>query len=503
MGGVLASDTVAQIAFLIPFLVAIPMALLFGFSLSSPDSLFNIGIMVLCFGAMLLPIFIRYHQPLLIASWNMPIAFFFLPGSPKLWMVMVLVSLSVLAVSGGLARNLDPNATAKRNHATKYVTWSLFILVGLVMLTASLRGGIGGRAFGSEVYGANKYLPIPLAAMGFFALSRINIPSEQAGRTILFFFSGYLFLAVSNLAYMAGPSFYWLYYIFPTDYAISQAQSDETMSGLTRLSGIAFSMIGVFCYILARFGIRKTMEVRYLPCLLMMLLALGLSTLGGFRSLLGLFFLIFIFQFYYEGLFRSHLFPLFTIFGVILMACCILFVNKMPVSMQRTLSFLPVQVDAMAASDAKASAEWRFRMWSVLWTEVPKYLVVGKGYRLDPADLALFEWARTTHRGHFEDYEEAMVVGNYHSGPLSVLLSFGISGVLAVLFFWGAGIRMLRENLTRGSPELRSINIALLSFFVAHIVFFLFVFGELSTDLPLFCGLLGLSAALNKSSQVT
>jgi hypothetical protein len=73
MGGVLASDTVAQIAFLIPFLVAIPMALLFGFSLSSPDSLFNIGIMVLCFGAMLLPIFIRYHQPLLIASWNMPV----------------------------------------------------------------------------------------------------------------------------------------------------------------------------------------------------------------------------------------------------------------------------------------------------------------------------------------------------------------------------------------------------------------------------------------------
>jgi hypothetical protein len=108
-----------------------------------------------------------------------------------------------------------------------------------------------------------------------------------------------------------------------------------------------------------------------------------------------------------------------------------------------------------------------------------------------------------THRGHYEDYEEQMAVGNYHSGPFSVLLSFGIPGVLAVLFFWGAGVRMLRDNLTRGSPELRLINITLLSCFVGRIIFFLLVTGDLSSDLPVFCGLLGLSAALNKSEHTS
>ena len=478
------------------------MALLFGFSLSSPDSIFNILIMGLCFGVMMLPILIKYHETLLLASWNMPVAFFFLPGSPKLWMLMVLVGLGMMIISRGIARNLEPNLRYHQYRGARLVGLSLILLVGVVLMTGTLQGGIGGRAFGSEVYGANKYLPIPLAALGFFALSRISIPTDKARRAILLFFGGYLLLAVSNFAYMVGPSLYWLYYLFPVDFSSLPGGGGDVFGGLVRLGGLAFSMTGVVCYLLARFGIKKMTEPKYMLYFMILMLAIGLSTLGGFRSLLGLFFLILVVQFYFEGLFRTHLFPIAAVAGVLVLVGCIAFMTKLPISVQRTLSFLPVQVDPEAAENAKASSEWRFQMWRHLWSEVPKYLIVGKGYRIDPADLALFEWRHMTGQGTFEHYEESMVVGDYHSGPFSVLLSFGIPGVFTVLFFWGTGIKMLRENLTRGSPQLRSINIALLSIFVARIVFFLFVFGDLPSDLPTLCGVLGLSAALNKTSQI-
>ncbi len=494
-------DTVAQIALLIPFLVAIPIALLFGFSLSSPDSFFNILIMALCFGVMLLPILIRWHDMLLIASLNMPIMVFFLPGQPQLWMLMVFVSMVMTAVSGGLSRNIDPNASSRKTKGTRGIIWSLVAIVTVVVITALSRGGIGSHAFGSDTYGARKYLPLLFGAMVFFVTSRLNIPANRKWHVVIFYFGGYLLLCMSNLIYMAGPSFYWLFYIFPSDFASAQAFMDNGM-GIVRMSGIAFGMMGVVYVMLARYGIKGIMDMKYAWRLIVFVVVAGLSTLGGFRSLLALLAIIFIVQFYYEGLFRTYLFPVFAVIVLLILVGTIAFIGKLPLSVQRTLSFLPVPINAAARESADSSTEWRFRMWKVLWDEVPNYLVLGKGYRIDPSDLALFEWARVTNGGHFEDYEESMAVGNYHSGPFSVLLSFGIPGVLAVLFFWGAGIKMLRENLTRGSPEMRSINITLLSCFVGRVIYFLLVFGDLSGDLPVLCGLLGVSVALNKSEML-
>lgn len=475
------------------------MALLFGFTLSSPDSFFNILIMALCLGVMLVPILIRWHELLLVATWNMPVSLFFFPGQPQLWMLVTLGSVMVLALSGGLSRNMDPTATPLRHSLTKSVSWSLVSIAGIIFFTAAMRGGIGGSVFGSEIYGAKKYLPPLFGILGFFLLSRARFLPEQKRLLIILFFGGYLLLSVSNLAYMAGPSFYWLFYFFPADFASAQAIADQSAGGIARISGVAFATTGVIYYMLAHYGLKDTLSIRHWPRFLVFMLAIGVATLGGFRSLIAFFILICLFQFYFEGLFRTPLFPLTLVLGTVLLVGSAAFLNRMPLSVQRTLSFLPVEVDPVARNNAKDSAEWRFRMWSVLWDEVPKYLVVGKGYRIDPAELALFDWARATHRGHFEDYEEQMAVGNYHSGPFSVLLSFGVVGVLAVIWFWCAALRMLYNNMTRGSPHLKTLNIALLSLFAARVVFFLLVFGDLSTDLPTWCGILGLSAAFNKA----
>jgi hypothetical protein len=486
---------VAQIAFLIPFLVAIPMALLFGFSLSTPESYLNILLLAGFFGIMALPLLIRWHGILLIAAWNAPISIFLLPGQPQLWMLVACASLFLGSVATALSRNMAPEFLPKKNHQEKAVDRVLLVFLAIVVLTACYRGGFGSHVLGSETYGARKYLPLFFAAIGYFALSHIQILPSKANRVILLFFGSGALLCVSNLAFMAGPSFYWLFYIFPVDYAMSQAL--DSADG-TRLSGIAFGMSGIIYYMLARFGIRGIFTIKHPFRLLIFLAAIALSTLGGFRSLLFLTFLVLLVQFYFEGLFRTAFFPTFLLATILSLSVSIAFIHKMPLSVQRTLSFLPVEVDPSIRDFARSSTEWRLRMWTALMSDVPKYLVVGKGYSVDAYELALFEWHRNTGGGVFEDYDEQMIVGNYHSGPFSVLLSFGIPGVLAILAFWVVCIRLLLHNLSRGSPELIQINTTLLAYFVARVIFFLFFYGDISADLPIFCGLVGMSIALNK-----
>jgi hypothetical protein len=167
----------------------------------------------------------------------------------------------------------------------------------------------------------------------------------------------------------------------------------------------------------------------------------------------------------------------------------------MPFSVQRTLSFLPLDVNLEVKQSAEYSTQWRLDLWREVLPQVPKYLFLGKGFTLNADDLFFIQ--ESARRGLVQSYEMFALSGEYHNGPLSVLIPFGIWGVVAFIWFLGAGVRLLLRNHQYGDPALRQINAFLLAFFVTRVIFFLSVYGELSTELFHFTGLLGLSVALN------
>jgi len=63
------------------------------------------------------------------------------------------------------------------------------------------------------------------------------------------------------------------------------------------------------------------------------------------------------------------------------------FVGHLPLSVQRTLSFLPLPVDPVAQASADLSTEWRLQMWKNVLPQIPQYLWLGKGYSISAADL--------------------------------------------------------------------------------------------------------------------
>jgi hypothetical protein len=216
--------------------------------------------------------------------------------------------------------------------------------------------------------------------------------------------------------------------------------------------------------------------------------------LGGFRSSVILCGLIFTVQFFLERVYRTRVFPMFIFCGIIIAVLLVPFAQKLPYTWQRSLAFLPLKINETAKRDAQNTLEWRLQIWKDMLPTVPQYLLLGKGYSLSKLDLAT---ASSQSFKYVSDADAVSIVGNYHSGPLSVAIPFGIWGIIGVLWFWIASLHGLHRNYRYGDPTLRVVNGFLFAYFTAKIILFLVVFGGLYGDMATFVGIIGLSISLN------
>jgi hypothetical protein len=246
---------------------------------------------------------------------------------------------------------------------------------------------------------------------------------------------------------------------------------------------------------LARYGIQDMLSGAKFWRFLVLVGTVVLSSLGGFRSMFILLALTFLFVFYFEGLFRTKYFGIFL--GVLVLGSALLipFANRLPLSIQRSISVLPLRVDPIARIEAEASTEWRVRMWEMLLPEVPHYLWLGKGLAVSGASLEFS--GDLVRRGQMSSQETAILAGTYHNGPFTVIIPFGIWGAVGWLWFLIASFRALHLNYRYGPAYLRKINTFFLAYFVARVSVFLTVYGDFRSEFAMFTGLIGLNIALN------
>ena len=470
--------------------VCLPLAIFLGYLLASPDDSTNAGIVLLVLSVLLLPLVLRHHHPFLVLSWNMAALAFFLPGRPLVWLPMVFLSflISVLQYALDKKNTFLPSAP---------MALPLLFLGVVVLMTAELTGGIGLRVAGGGSYGGKRYITIFAAIAGYFALSAKPIPPERARFYVRLFLLAALTAVIGNLATIISPSLYFIFWLFPPDFAelTSMAISDASNDGaVVRYGGLAVAGSTLAVFTMATLGIRGLFDATKFWRLGGFLVFCGMATLGGYRSALIFIGLVFLVQFYLEGLFRTRLAPILALTAIVVLASVLPFAKHLPLSVQRTLSFLPIEIDAMTAMDAQGSVEWRLAMWERTVPEIPHYLLLGKGYSIDPGALEMVE---ANNMKGLDPFEGAFLAGDYHSGPLSVIMPFGIWGVLAFLWFLQAGLKTLYRNYLYSSVVLKGTNTFFLAYFIAKVVFFFGIFGSLYSDMPWFTGVLGLSIALN------
>lgn len=469
----------------------LPLAIILGYLLSNPLGSNTIVALSLVILVLIMPFILRFHHPLLFLAWNMTAVIPFIPGRPQFWMAMTAVSFTISLGQYALTRKI-------RFVQTKSLLYPIGALGIIILATALLTGGIGLSALGSENVGGLRYVWLFVAMLGYIAMTAHRIPQEKASLYLGLFLLGALANAIGTLVAYAPPALYPIFSVFPVEtQGMQEMLSKESVfqqESIWRSQGFSFALVALAFFLMARRGLSHILDIQN-PSLWFCLAAGALSMMGGFRSILILLLLVAGILFWLEGLHKSRKVPALILTGVLVATGVVAFAGHLPASMQRALSFLPVKVDPVVEQNAKQSTEWRLDIWRDILPEVPKHLLLGKGLSISAQELSTV--TALERHGHGQSAEVAMLAGDYHSGPLSVIIPFGIWGVIGWIWLIVAGIRALYSNYRYGDPELRKINAFLFAYFLAKVIMFHVIFGSFHSQFMFFVGVLGFSVSLN------
>ncbi len=477
----------AVVRSLIVYAICLPLAIILGYLLTDPlDRTTDITLIILAF-LLVLPLLLRWYHTWLIVIWNMSITFIFMPGLLPGWMPMACIGFAVAI--GHYILNRERHFLSAPS-----VSISLICLALVVAATAKMRGGLGFNFLGDEAIGGKRYLMIWVAIVGYFALISQPIASPKRKLYTTLFLIGTGTAAIGSLGQYLGPFSNVLAIFFPG------ANSSQVMpfgeENLERFGGFATGAVAIIFALTARYGIEGVLNMKRIWRPILFVLALVASAFGGYRGIIIIVGMTIVLVFYFEGLLRTRLMPV-AVLGTIFMAGLIIcFSDQFPLPVQRCLAIFPVKISDVAKMSAESSSEWRLEMWQSLLPQIPHYLLFGKGLTFDANDLAMYYSLGNSQVGG-EVGGGFALAGDYHNGPLSVVIPFGIWGVIAFLWFLAASIKVLWRNYKYGDPDLHKENTLLLCYFIAKAIMFLFVFGGFYSELFVFTGLIGFNISLN------
>lgn len=480
------SNVAAALRSLVVYAVCAAIAIVVGVLMTNPMTWSTFGFMAILCAIMMIPILIKWHWPLMIACWSAPLTAFFIKGSPSFGLVMIALSLTATCIERAMGQ--------KRFIHVPQITWPLFLLIAVVVFTAKMTGGIGLRAFGSDTYGGKKYVFLIVAILGYFAITARPIPADKARKYVILFFAGGALGVIGDLY----PILHFLHPLFwlipPNSYMAS-----GNPGSVARLPGAGYAATTIVNIMIVRYSLRGVFLSGKLWRPVVFVVSSVLILMGGFRSAIIGFGIMFLLLFFLEGLHRSRLMPFMIIFFLGGAVAMVSMGSKLPYTFQRGLCFLPesvVHLSQTARSDADDSWQWRVKMWTALLPQVPEHLLLGKGYAISREDFQTEMGAGAAVQSIDAGQQALALSSDYHNGPLSVVLPFGIWGVIAFVWFLGGALWVMYRNYRYCGPELKTLNTFLFVMFIVTTISF---YGaSLGTNMNGFTGLLGLSVAINR-----
>jgi hypothetical protein len=477
---------------LLIYSICLPLAIFLGYLLATPLDLATFAVVGLVLFLLILPLLLKWHHVLLILWWNTNAVIFFLPGRPGLWLLLTWISFIIALLQFIINPKLQFISAPS-------IARPLMLLAVVIVVTAKLAGGIGLGSLGSESMGGRRYITLLTAIVAFFAITSQRVPPQHATFYVILFFLGSITNAIGDLAKLINPGFYFIYLLFPISEAGLQSISNDpsmATAGFSRLGGIATASASIISALLCRYGIGGIFKARQALRMLVFVTCVIASLFGGFRSGVILFLLTFSILFYLEGLMRSPLLPIFMVLAIFVSSLALPFMQHLPFSIQRSFSFLPIPLDPEVRMSAQVSTDWRLEIWRNVLPEVPRHLLLGKGYSLTATDVRLAQLGTGNLNGNNSQGSE--LAGDYHSGPLSLIIALGLPGTFAFLWFLLASFKALSRNYHFGAPAYQQFNTFIFATFIAKTIFFFSVFGSFHNDLASFVGMVALSISLNR-----
>jgi len=361
---------------------------------------------------------------------------------------------------------------------------------------------IGIKLLGGSGWGGRKYVAVLMAAMSMVLLT--SFPgikwTDLQKVPVLYFLGSFVDIIPDALTTFvpATAPLVWKFYsgVNLSEYGSALKGNYGSELGISRIGSLAklgtgFSLL-VLCYNPVRIWLSPT-KVWIIPALFVALL---LTAASGFRNYVARMLLSGFAAIYATA--RSAAFLLAGL-GFLALAGLVLLQGRafdLPISMQRSLSFLPGEWDAKAVSEVKGSSEWRGQMKTLFYKEYfHKAPWIGLGYHYDPSlarletDVYLALAARQAASGdEYAEVRRFLEMRQPHEGPIHALL---VSGSFGAFFFcalcFGVIYYVWRSISNTPPKEISPIQVWTFALLLSQLFAFAFLFGDYTSFLVQVC----------------
>jgi hypothetical protein len=369
----------------------------------------------------------------------------FFPGRPFWWELCALLAWPSL-----LAHFLVNRQKLAELRFDRLESRALLALLGYVGVLGFLMmyRGVGFRAFGGGQMGGRVYAQQMVLAIVPLLMVATRLSPKQVYTAAAVGWTMSLTYVVAEFTFVgSGGVMQKILYFFelPTDgfgfissYAITGVRRYGSFAGVAT-AGLA--CIWTLAPLRDLFGRKAILAVP----LVLGLFGLGLGS--GYRNALIIPALTFIFLTWFQRFwtFRSGLAAAVAL--AVLLAGLYATADQLPLSVQRSISFLPeIEISHYARADAKATNIDRMDVLELALADVPKYWLAGRGFGMERVDQAPLD---PVHGGAMLLYSQGM----FYNGFFGSLLKTGVVGLLfSVAFVWFLSwmaidlVRLVRER---------------------------------------------------------
>lgn len=352
--------------------------------------------------------------------------------------------------------------------------------VGVLLLTASIRG-FGIRAFGSATWGGALYVQLIMGAWFLLMARYCDLTARQwklaiYGMCLL----SALPAAAQALYALSGGRIYQQFMFISTDAGatIGVAREIRSSSGMARFQ---FANVTSIFYCLFALLLLYDKQKNRILAFVFFAVAIVLAGVSGHRiAMIYNVILIAIYAFMNRGnrSVWSVMLNRYTLALGVAYLVLLVFSNQLPFSYQRALSWVPfLNVSFDAKMNAASTTGWRYEMWIMMFKEMPKYLLVGKGFTFSSKDVM------NVMVGSLDEFSAIMASRNYHNALLGTIMDLGLPGLITALGFIVSvvALELKRTRAPWNSQQLQHYHRVFFAGFIAQIIVYYILAGGMNT----------------------
>ena len=388
----------------------------------------------------------------------------------------------------------------------------LWIWINIIYLFITFfRNPVGVAAFGDSArVGGKPYLDVVLGFMVYLMMASFKVTQKSSKNLPFIVLSVSLFNAVAgaiglffpNIGIILGRVYSGFSGGMETDF------SETLVAGETRFGFLTGFGEVLVLYIISRISPSELIKPGNLKKLIGYIAGFIMIFLSGFRNA----FVLTVLESFLSTIFREKVVGIlkisFLLLVIVLSGIVFSYTNvKLPLTFQRTLSFLPGNWDSVAVQDAEGSTQWRLEMWKLALSS-DKYIhnkILGDGFGYLRSDYER-EIDIITGKAQLSEVDAKqeifLIDGDYHSGPVGSIRFVGVVGLVLFLpllyYMFLMAVKTIKNAIGTGFE--------FCAFFyclpiILSPVVFIFIFGDFRKDLVSTLFNVGIMKMLHRSMK--